>query len=117
MIVFKYRKLKNHWKTLENINPQLVEIVKEVELVLGDIVITSIFRNGDPGVHGVWRGVDVRANDISTDKAKEAEKRINTLWTYDPSRSQYNVALLHGEGSNRHLHLQNHPKTSRQEDC
>jgi hypothetical protein len=38
------------------------------------------------------------------------EKLINDNWVYNPD-SKKNCTLLHGSGSNLHLHVQVHPET------
>lgn len=67
---------------------------------------TSLYRIGDSGVHGQLplRGIDLRMRNLAIGKAVEAE--INAYWAYDRSRPHLNCALLHGEGSSLHLHLQ-----------
>ena len=43
----------------------------------------------------------------------EIEDLINTNWIYDSNRPEKQCALLHGEGSNLHLHIQVHPNTEK----
>ena len=72
---------------------------------------TSLYRIGDPGVHGQLpvRGIDIRMRNKAVGEA--VEKLINDNWSYDPRRWKLRCAILHGEGSNLHLHLQSHPNT------
>lgn len=77
--------------------------------------ITSAFRPGDPGVHGVLplRGIDIRCRDRAI--GQYAAAHLNSRWSYDPSRPHLHVALYHDAGSGYHLHLQSHPLTVRKE--
>lgn len=70
-------------------------------------VITSIYREGDEGVHGCWRGVDIRTRDMSEDQAMHLEAVINKHFTYDPDRN-YPTAYYHDNrgAPGKHLHLQ-----------
>ena len=76
--------------------------------------LTSVYRPDDPGVHGLWRGVDLD-NDAGLNKSQKQEicDYINWLFTYDPERSKFKVCLYHtvlGRGGD-HLHFQVHPNT------
>lgn len=83
------------------------------------LVLTSIYRPDDKGsVHSLWRGTDCRiyhaARDVPElwsglhdDEAEELAESLNRAFEYrrgDDSLSR--VAIIHGEGLNRHLHLQ-----------
>lgn len=99
---------------LEFIDRNLRKIVTELESKTGlEFTVTSLYRMKDTGVHGVLplRGIDLRMRDIDVGKA--IEKLVNTLWQYDTERPDKTCALLHGEGSNLHLHIQTHPNTKR----
>jgi hypothetical protein len=74
---------------------------------------TSIYRIGDPGVHGQLpvRGIDLRCRNNEIGIALESF--INKYWTYDPKRPNLKCCLLHGKGANLHLHLQVHTNTER----
>lgn len=78
-----------------------------------DFTITSLYRIGDKGVHGQLplRGIDIRMRDSKI--GKDLENRVNHFWAYDPDRPCKKCAILHGVGSNMHLHLQVHPNTER----
>ena len=95
-------------QTLRNI---LVWIEKETGL---EFTITSLYRIGDTGVHGQLpvRGCDLRMRDARA--GREIEKMINQTWYYDPTRPEKTCCLLHGDGSNMHLHVQVHPNTIKQ---
>lgn len=69
-------------------------------------VITSLFREGDKGVHGDWRGADFRSHDLTNKQATELVEWINSIFIYDPARPELKTALLHGEGTNEHIHVQ-----------
>ena len=78
-----------------------------------EFTITSQFRMKDPGVHGTLplRGTDLRMRDKKT--GKSLEDLINKTWKYDFQRPRKKCAVLHGEGSFLHLHIQVHPLTQR----
>ena len=81
----------------------------------GEILwLTSVYRPGDSGVHGAWRGVDM-GNDAGLSKGQKQEicDYINWLFSYDPERPKFKVCLYHtveGMGGD-HLHFQVHPNT------
>jgi len=96
---------------LVSYDPLLISIMKYIDKKYGKVVITSGFRKGDKGVHGTipCRGMDVRSHIYKN--AKEIEEDINSKWCYDSDRPEKQVALIHGEGANIHMHLQVHPNT------
>ena len=99
---------------LEFIDPNLRFILTALEDETGlEFTITSLYRIGDDGVHGQLplRGVDLRIRVTYIGVA--LERRVNQRWTYDPKRPERNCAILHGNGTNLHLHLQVHPNTVR----
>lgn len=75
------------------------------------IVITSGYRPGDSGVHGTTpcRGLDLRERTFTS--PKHIEREVNEHWEYDPDRPTKTCCVLHGDGANRHLHLQTHNNT------
>jgi len=99
---------------LEFIDSNLRTILTETEKQTGlEFTITSLYRINDSGVHGALplRGTDLRMRDQAIGERVEAH--INSKWAYDPSRPQHKCALLHGVGSNLHIHVQTHPNTVR----
>ena len=72
---------------------------------------TSLFRIGDLGVHGQLpvRGADLRMRNERIGSVIVRE--INQEWEYDPGRPHMCCAVLHGEGSSLHVHLQVHLNT------
>jgi len=73
--------------------------------------ITSLYRIDDKGIHGT---LPLRATDLrmrSKEVGQAIEKMINDSWTYDQSRPELKCALLHGSGTNLHLHIQTHQNT------
>lgn len=73
------------------------------------MVITRIFNPPVPGESGVHRttphrAADVRTHDLSEDEGKRLEGVVNTAFIYGDG--QHPVALQHGDGPDRHLHLQ-----------
>ena len=97
---------------LEFIEPELRQILQFVEEEVGmEPIITSLFRIGDKGVHGVLplRGADVRVRFLNV--GEDIAHLVNKTWEYDHTRPSMECAIIHGEGANLHLHLQVHPKT------
>jgi hypothetical protein len=103
-------------------NPLLLELV----LYFADIsfntygkdaICTSIYRGpGDPmydakSVHGKWRGADFRSRIYKDWELSELDVHVNRAWLYDLDRPHLQCMLVHGEGYNRHIHLQVHPNT------
>lgn len=78
------------------------------------LVITSIYRPGDPGVHGQkpCRGLDIRSW-VFHDPMSVVQA-INDAWDYGDGK--HNVALLHDAGSGEHIHLQVRDETTRRRD-
>jgi hypothetical protein len=113
MIAFKYTQNIDEFA---NIHPTLRAIL----LWLHDtgewpddlMVITRIFSPSVPGETGVHRTFPHRAADIRTNHLPPAvgaalESRVNVL--YDYGDGLHPVAFQHGDGPNRHLHLQVRP--------
>jgi hypothetical protein len=77
----------------------------------GEPLVTSTFREGDPGVHGTnpLRGMDIRSYIYSNPQS--VVDTINKIWIYDPERSEMQCAILHNTGKGKHIHLQVHPNT------
>ena len=98
---------------LEFINPLLRDLALAVEERFGEKTITSLYRIGDTGVHGMLplRGLDFRCT--SQIHGKEVETWVNDIWSYDSSRPEKKCCLFHNVGNGWHLHLQVHPKTVR----
>ena len=98
---------------LEFINPLLRDLALAVEERFGEKTITSLYRIGDTGVHGMLplRGLDFRCT--SQIHGKEVETWVNERWIYDPSRETMKCCLFHSVGQGYHLHLQVHPNTIR----
>lgn len=80
--------------------------------------VTSVFRDGS-GVHGVYRGCDLRTRGILESQAISGTSYINSHTVYDPQRPDMEVAVykLEGEAADKfgahedHVHMQSHPKT------
>lgn len=99
-------------KQLKFVNPTLRKICVWLEKETGlGFTVTSIYRDGDDGVHGTMpvRGVDLRMRNIPIGLA--IIEFINRNWAYDHSRPEMECAVLHGEGSDLHIHLQVHNNT------
>jgi hypothetical protein len=98
---------------LEFIHQLLREITCALEERFGEKTITSLYRIGDKGVHGMLplRGIDLRCT--SKEHGEEVEKWVNDKWVYNPNNPEKNCCLFHNVGSGYHLHLQVHPNTRR----
>lgn len=74
------------------------------------MIVTRIFDppvTGESGIHRTrpHQACDLRTNTLSFEVGEEIEQRINARWQYEEDDAKQ-VALQHGEGANRHLHLQ-----------
>ena len=74
------------------------------------MVVTRIYDppvTGESGVHRTrpHRAADLRTNTLTFEIGEEIEQLINKRWQYDDDDAKQ-VALQHGEGANRHIHLQ-----------
>lgn len=97
-----------HWKLLLIANFLIGKIA-----YYGAIpTITSAFRHGDKGVHGVGRGLDFRSREMTEDQINQICFDINSRWQYDPDRPEKVCLLFHDTGKGPHLHLQVHPNTT-----
>lgn len=101
---------------LEFIDPQLREMALYMEMATGlELTITSLYRPGDPGVHGTTplRGIDFRCR--KTSLGSIIADQVNRKWIYDPERPDMKCAIFHvgtqAFGSAPHIHLQVHPNT------
>ncbi len=97
---------------IEFINKKLRDIVTGLEEDTGlKFTVTSIYRDGDKGVHGTMpvRGIDLRCRHAKLGRI--IEEIINTKYQYDSKRPELDCCFLHGEGYNLHLHIQVHPNT------
>ena len=74
-------------------------------------VLTSAYREGDTGVHGSCRGIDVRSYRLEWEQIEELLSVLNSKWVYDPTRPNKKVLIYHDVGRGPHLHLQVHPNT------
>jgi hypothetical protein len=93
-------------------HPILRELLLWLEEETGfEFTETSSFRIDDKGVHGSLpvRGEDLRCRNTAIGTV--IQDFINDNWLYDPKRLVLNCCLLHGKGSNLHLHIQVHPNT------
>ena len=78
-----------------------------------NVYVTSVFRGGDRGVHGAWRGCDTDNDKLTVEQKKEVAEYLNMLFIYDLSRPRFKVCVYHkveGRGGD-HWHLQVHSNT------
>lgn len=129
-IQFKHEADRPQFDELATRNPTLWSAVwaltARAARVYGDsTVVTSVYRPLDTdSVHGHWRGVDLRIyhpdrwpEDPGATVLRECEKGwmpstalelkqwLETWLKYDEEES-HEVAVIHGEGSAKHFHLQ-----------
>ena len=86
-----------------------------------DLIITSMLRPGDAGVHAYGRGMDIDVDEkagyqgLAPANARELADAINAAFEYDPSRPEYRVAVYGAADSSgrhwNHIHLQAHART------
>lgn len=96
------------------LDPILRQILIWIEDETGfEFTITCIFRPRDKGVHGTIpiRGCDLRCRNKII--GYEIQELINNSWIYDSKRPHLECAILHGAGSNLHLHIQVHANTKK----
>lgn len=108
-INFKSDDLADEWQALSLLNPGLMfRVMSFAAGMPGEtITITSILRKDDKGVHGVWRGVDVRTSGLDAVKVAAVVKKLNSVFKYDPKRPAMVTFMVHDVGQGNHLHIQN----------
>jgi len=92
-------------------HPHLRTIITWLEKETGfEFTITSEHRD-DGGIHDTipLRAVDIRMRNRAIGYA--VGTFIDEHWIYDPKRPHKSCVLMHGKGSNFHLHLQVHDNT------
>jgi hypothetical protein len=103
---------------LHRFHPALVEIIGYVAGKYG-ILITEGYRlaRHPNDVHATdpVRAVDLRYRLYEQKQAYEIMDDINNRWAYDPKRETMVVAIIHGDGDNKHFHVQVHPNTVRRQ--
>ena len=76
-----------------------------------EITVTSVYRN-DKGVHGYWRGLDVRVEHarkmfFTKKEIKLILNYINEKYPYDPTRPRKETIIYHHVGLGpHHFHCQ-----------
>lgn len=111
MIGYKSDHLRQEFHDVR-LNPRLRVIVHALDSFLHWkhgvtlIIITSIYREGDPGVHGYWRGIDVRSRNWKPEVKKDVEEFLNNTFQYDPTRKDKPTCIIHDVGRGEHGHLQ-----------
>ena len=91
----------------------LWHILSNILGMYSKIVITEGYRDQlhSNDLHGV---IPVRAIDIRSwiyDNPEKIEQIINTRYTYDPQRPEYQCCVYHTTGHGMHFHIQVHPRT------
>ena len=99
-------------------HPRLMMIVFDFLSYLHDngvswAEITSMFRLGDKGVHGDYRGLDIGTDNIPYKLGQKAADYINKKYPYDPKRPKLDTCFFHAVPSNDdsgyHYHFQTMP--------
>jgi len=101
----------------DKLNDNLRKVVQWVDhlcaLMQVDCEVTSVYREGDPGVHGFWRGVDLSVRSWPEGVAELFETLINMRWPYGfRSDGKPGVTALYHENRGApgmHMHLQSRP--------
>jgi len=97
---------------LEFIHPTLRAVLRWLDSRFGFLfILISLYRLGDPGVHGTLplRAVDLRCR--SNRLGPMIAELINAHWKYDPDRTDMTVAIFHDTGKGPHLHIEVHQNT------
>ena len=68
-----------------------------------ELVITSMIRPDDKGVHGVGRGVDIRSHNYGKEEIARFVAFMNYAFPYGRGKP---TALFHNVGKGDHIHLQ-----------
>lgn len=99
---------------LEMIHPALKDVLRDLETEYDCFTITSLYRI-ENGVHHTMplRAIDLRCRNIEV--GRSIEYWVNKRWAYDPTRPGYEVCMFHDTGRGKHLHVQVHDLTVRQE--
>lgn len=94
---------------------EVIEVLSDIDDMgnaiegLPGVVITSAYRDGDPGTHGT---IPCRSLDLRKTKWSELIcDSINEEWEYDYKRPTLKCASIHGE--HPHIHLKVHANTKR----
>ena len=108
MIQFSNRTLQDQWES-GRLHEKLVAVVYAVASRMMEeyncvMVITSMLREGDDGVHGYWRAVDIRVHNFREGEADELTSWINKVFRYNAGTKP--TALHHDSGKGDHIHLQ-----------
>lgn len=87
------------------------EVIKYIRAFGIVPVLSSTFREGSAGVHGVFRGIDFRTWQLTMSQINDILNKINSKYQYDGNRPNMAVLIYHDTGRGPHLHLQSHPNT------
>lgn len=104
--------MRTDYSQLNYLHPMMRKLLKWLEVRTGlEFTETSSYREGVGSVHNTMpcRGYDLRMRNREIGQA--ICDFINKFWLYDENQAGKNCAIIHGEGSNLHIHLQVHPNT------
>lgn len=101
--------MKADYKQWEFLHPILRKsILPTLEGQFGvEFNMTSNWR--PDGIHNTGRAVDLSCQDDHFGRL--VEDFLNSIFEYDPDRSEMKVCLYHNVGQGKHLHIQCHPNT------
>jgi hypothetical protein len=109
-IIRQISDMKIDHNNLDHIDDKLSYILDWMEEYFGcEFTGTSMYRPGDPGVHGHGRGWDIRWRDEETGHIMA--RKVNEKFQYDPARPGKQCCIYHDSGNGPHLHVQSHPST------
>jgi|TARA_R110000751_G_C13756972_1_gene478833 hypothetical protein len=104
--------MRTDYKQLNYLDKTLRELLGWLEKETGlEFTETSSYREGAGSVHNTMpcRGYDLRMRNKEVGDA--ICELVNKYCIYDHERLYKRCAIIHGEGSNMHIHLQTHPNT------
>ena len=115
MIHFKTKKIREEWESGKLDQTLQIILLTTASVMVNHfntvMVLTSLFRDGDVGVHGLWRGADVRIHNIGFKGAIELTILINSWFEYNITRPDLEVAVFGDSEHQNHIHFQSHPNT------
>lgn len=115
MILFKHVLQAKQFKRLLDINPQLAAVISYVNVVAEfdhgvQTVITSLHRPDDTdSYHSRWAAVDLRIfhPDRPVDDGYAGWSEDEAEFIIDDLKSAFRVyAAIHGDGMDKHVHIQ-----------
>lgn len=87
--------------------PMLLTHINRTQAEQDAIYASDIKYQAAPwqSVHQYYRGVDARVTDLGQAKAKSLAAKVNSMFSYDKTKSKA-VVLVHDVGQGNHIHFQ-----------